>query len=39
MILDLRRIFDIPGEKQEFDYEISVSSADNYKNIDLAVPI
>ena len=39
MILDLRRIFEIPGEKQEFDYEISVSSADNYKNIDLAVPI
>lgn len=39
MVLDLRRIFEIPGEKQEFDYEIPVSIADDYKNIDLSLPI
>lgn len=39
MVLDLRRIFEIPGEKQEFDYEIPVSVADDYKNIDLSLPI
>ena len=39
MILDLRRIFEIPGEKQEFDYEIAVESAADYKNIDLALPV
>lgn len=39
MVLDLRRIFEIPSEKQEFDYEIPVSVADDYKNIDLSLPI
>ena len=39
MILDLRRIFEIPGEKQEFDYEIAVGCAADYKNIDLALPV
>ena len=39
MILDLRRIFEIPGEKQEFDYEIAVENAADYKNIDLALPV
>lgn len=39
MVLDLRRIFEIPGEKQEFDYEIPVSVADDYKNVDLSLPI
>ncbi|MGN0689211.1 MAG: YceD family protein [Oscillospiraceae bacterium] len=39
MVLDLRRIFEIPGERQECDYEIPVSVADDYKKIDLSVPI
>lgn len=39
MILDLRRIFEIPGEKQEFDYEIAVECAADYKNINLALPV